>query len=343
MRLLIITQVVDKNHPVLGFFHRWVEFFAKECQSIELVCLESGKFDLPDNVTVHSLGKEKGGGNKIKYLWRFFCLLWRLRRNYDDVFVHMNQIYVILAGPYWRFSGKTIGLWYAHGTKSLSLRIATRLAHHIFSSTRYGFPLHGSAIDKKLTITNQGIDADIFSPREARKDIDLLTIGRLSPSKNLELLLTVLKNLQTNRGVRLTIIGSAATDSDQEYVEKLKEQSDSLGITDLINWVGPVPNEALPGYLQRTKVFIHAGTTGSLDKTLLEPLFSGVPMVTSAEGARCLPLGDWQVASAEEMTQVVRELLQATPTDKITELREFVITNHSLQKLIPRICNTYKK
>jgi len=28
MKLLIITQAVDKNHPVLGFFHRWVEELA---------------------------------------------------------------------------------------------------------------------------------------------------------------------------------------------------------------------------------------------------------------------------------------------------------------------------
>ena len=341
MRLLIITQVVDKNHPVLGFFHRWVEFFARECQSIELICLELGEFDLPDNVIVHSLGKEKGSGNKIKYLWRFFCLLWRLRRSYDHVFVHMNQIYVVLAGLYWRLSGRTIGLWYTHGTSSWSLRMATCLAHHIFSATRYSFPLSGSVIDKKVIVTNHGVDADIFSPRVVQKDIDLLTIGRLSPSKNLELLLTVLKNLQTYKPISLTIIGSAVTDSNQEYVQKLKEQSASLGVADLINWVGAVPNEELPDYLRRTKVFVHASTTGSLDKTLLEPLFVGVPVVTSAAGAKGLPLGDWQVASAEEMTQVVRELLQTTPTDKMAELREFVITNHSLQKLIPRICNSY--
>ena len=129
----------------------------------------------------------------------------------------MNQIYVVLVGLYWRLFGKKIGLWYAHGTNSWSLRVAARLAHHIFSSTRYGFPIFGSAIDKKVIVTNQGIDVDIFSPREVTKDIDLLTIGRLSPSKNLELLLAVLKNLQTDRPIRLTIIGSAATDPDQEY------------------------------------------------------------------------------------------------------------------------------
>ena len=116
-----------------------------------------------------------------------------------------------------------------------------------------------------------------------------------------------------------------------------------MGLTDLIDWVGPVPNEELPNYLRRTKVFVHAGATGSLDKTLLEPLFSGVPMVTSAEGAKCLPLGDWQVASADEMSQVVGQLLKTPPTKKIAQLREFVINNHSLQRLIPKICLSYSQ
>ena len=114
-------------------------------------------------------------------------------------------------------------------------------------------------------------------------------------------------------------------------------------MADLIDWVGAVPNEELPNYLQRTKVFVHASKTGSLDKTLLEALLVGVPVVTSATGAKSLPLDDWQVSSADEMTQVVRELLQTTPTDKMAELREFVIANHSLQHLIPRLCNAYNK
>ena len=170
-------------------------------------------------------------------------------------------------------------------------------------------------VDKKVVVTGHGVDIDQFSPQEAIKDIDLLTVGRLSPSKNLESLLVMLKELQT----------------------------DSLGLTDLINWVGSVPNEKLPDYLSRTKVFIHASKTGSLDKTLLEPLLVGVPVVTSATGAKSLPLGDWRVNSVEEMAQVVGELLKTMPTDKIEELREFVISNHSLQNLIPRICSFYHK
>ncbi len=341
MKLLIITQVIDKDHPILAFFHCWVEVFAKEYESIEVICLQAGEFDFPSNVTVHSLGKESGGGNKIKYLWRFYRLLWQLHHRYDDVFVHMNQIYVILGGLYWRLIGKRIGLWYTHGSAPLTLRIASLLTHHIFSASRDSFLLGGSYIDRKIIVAGHGIDTNLFRPGDTNKDIDLLTVGRLSPSKNLELLLMVLKKLQTDTEVRLTMIGSPALASDQEYVAKLKKQAESLAVADLIDWVGAVPNEELPNYLGRAKVFVHSSRTGSLDKALLEPLAMGVPVVTSAIGAKSLPLGDWQVTEVDEMTEAIRKLLQTLPTKKIERLRDLIINNHNLQNLILRITHVY--
>ena len=120
-------------------------------------------------------------GSKIKYLGNFFRLVWKLRHRYDNVFVHMNPIYVVLAGWYWRFSGKTIGLWYTHGTISYSLRLATWFTNYIFSASRDSFPLRGRLVDKKVIVNGHGIDTDLFSANEgAVKDIDLLTVGRLS-------------------------------------------------------------------------------------------------------------------------------------------------------------------
>ena len=68
MKLLIITQKVDKNDPILGFFHGWVEEFAKNVEKLTVVCLGVGEYDLPQNVQVFSLGK-KIGASKLKYIW----------------------------------------------------------------------------------------------------------------------------------------------------------------------------------------------------------------------------------------------------------------------------------
>src|SRR3989344_1998355 len=121
MKLLIITQKVDKNDPILGFFHAWLNEFAKNLESIIVICLYKGEVNLPNNVKVLPLGKENGV-SRIKYIFNFYKYIWNERKNYDKVFVHMNPIYVILGGFAWSFLGKRIALWYTHKNVDLKLK-----------------------------------------------------------------------------------------------------------------------------------------------------------------------------------------------------------------------------
>jgi hypothetical protein len=59
-KLLILTQKVDKDDGVLGFFHAWIAALAVRFDGITVICLEKGACELPGNVTVLSLGKESG-------------------------------------------------------------------------------------------------------------------------------------------------------------------------------------------------------------------------------------------------------------------------------------------
>ncbi len=96
-KLLILTQAVDTQDPVLGFFHAWIEGLAKHYESVSVICLKEGRHSLPDNVRVYSLGKE-GGRSRLKYVARFYRYSWQLRKEYDSVFVHMNEEYALLGG-----------------------------------------------------------------------------------------------------------------------------------------------------------------------------------------------------------------------------------------------------
>src|SRR3989344_232174 len=118
MRLLIVTQKVDKKDPILGFFHRWIEEFAKNFEKVTVVCLEKGEYNLPTNVKVLSLGKEERR-SKAEYISRFYRYIWQERKNYDAVFVHMNQEYVLLGWKFWKLWGKKIFLWRNHARGSL--------------------------------------------------------------------------------------------------------------------------------------------------------------------------------------------------------------------------------
>jgi len=97
MKLLILTQKVDKNDDILGFFHRWLKEFAGRVEKLTVICLQKGEYDLPENVKVLSLGKERGV-SKLGYVLNLYKYIWVLRAQYGHVFVHMNQEYVLLAG-----------------------------------------------------------------------------------------------------------------------------------------------------------------------------------------------------------------------------------------------------
>ena len=59
MRLLVVTQIVDTNDSNLGFFHAWLQRIAAQVDSMIVLCLKKGEYQLPANVTVLSLGKEQ--------------------------------------------------------------------------------------------------------------------------------------------------------------------------------------------------------------------------------------------------------------------------------------------
>ena len=76
MRLLIITQKVDINDPILGFFHHWIEEFAKTFDKATVICLEKGESNLSPEIKVLSLGKERGR-SKLKYILKFLYYIWK--------------------------------------------------------------------------------------------------------------------------------------------------------------------------------------------------------------------------------------------------------------------------
>ena len=160
MKLLILTQKVDMNDAVLGFFHSWLREFAARFDSIIVVCLEEGKHELPANVRVLSLGKERSGAHKLDYIRCFYRHVWAERGNYDSVFVHMNQEYSILGGPLWKLLGKKSVLWRNHPDGSALTRLAVLLSDKVMCTSPHSF----TARFAKTMIMPVGIDTDFFRP-----------------------------------------------------------------------------------------------------------------------------------------------------------------------------------
>ena len=334
MNLLICTQKIDKDDPILGFFHRWVEEFAKHCEQVIVVCLQKGEYNLPNNVKVLSLGKEEGH-SKIKYLFNFYKYIWQERKNYDSVFVHMNQIYVILGGLLWKLLNKKIGLWYAHGHVPFTLFWAEKLSNIIFTSTASGFNLPS----KKLRIMGQGIDINFFSPAAIKPlpGLQLITTGRLSPVKNIEVLLEAVKQVVSRKNLKLLIIGGPGSTKDEPYINKLKSLVKEYKIESQVEFLGPKKQEELLSYLQQANLFVSASQTGSVDKAILEAMSCGVPVFLANPR---LPLKNVSLyKNSEDLTELILDFSSEKNSPEI--IRQEVVENHSLTNLVTKFIKLY--
>ena len=99
MRLLVFNLATDADDPILGFTTRWIRALAARVDFIQVITMRMGKLDLPDNVQVHSLGKEKGY-SEARRLREFYKILARILREdrVDVCFSHMNPLLPFLPG-----------------------------------------------------------------------------------------------------------------------------------------------------------------------------------------------------------------------------------------------------
>lgn len=354
MRILILTQTVDTTHPILGFFHRWILEFATQCTQVTVVCLQAGTYDVPPNVSVYSLGKEEGKG-RLTYLWRFYTLAWKLRREYDCVFVHMNPEYVVLGAPLWLLLGKRVALWYTHKSVDRKLRMAVRMAHIIFTASKESFRI----ASPKVCVVGHGIDTTLFSPHmrmgSARKNVrrtrnavsaQLLTIGRVTPTKRLDMVLDALSCVCAEGvSAELTIIGAPFAKEDYAYERAFRDTVVKEGYASVVHFGGAMTQEELPHAFHATDVFVHTSETGSLDKVVLEALACGVPVVTTSKAVQAVlpevlqtlqPKGNSSAELADALLRVL--CLSAKERDEISRVgAEWVAREHALPVLITNI------
>lgn len=345
MKLLILTQKVDINDDLLGFFHGWIKELAKYCQKITVVCLGLGEYDLPDNVKALSLGKETNR-SRLKHTINFYKYIWQERRSYDTVFVHMNAEYIILGGLFWRMLGKKVILWYAHGHVPVSLKIAEKLTNTIFTSTKSGCRIES----KKIKVIGQGIDVDRFRPKgqETRngRELRIVIIGRISPVKDYETLIRAVKIL-VGQGVdvRVNIIGGTGLPEHDKYLTELKEMTKRLGLKDIIKFIGPISNKDIVYYLQSADLFVSTSYTGSLDKAIAEAMACELPVLACNE-ALFEVLGDYSKqlmypkGDYEKLAKKIRFIydMEAIQRNEIgKDLRKIVVQKHSLSNFIRKI------
>jgi glycosyltransferase involved in cell wall biosynthesis len=114
----------------------------------------------------------------------------------------------------------------------------------------------------------------------------MLYVGRLSERKNILSIIKALQYVVEKKGmksVRLVLVGKPITQEDELYVETLKEYIFSNNLTDRVVFAGFCPLQELASFYKDCFLHVNFSRTGSMDKTIMEALACGCPVLTDNE------------------------------------------------------------
>lgn len=343
MKLLILTQTVNRNDPALGFFHRWIDEFAKHFESIIVICLEEGAHELPKNVRVLSLGKEKKK-SRLQYIHRFYRFIWNERKNYDSVFVHMNQEYVLLAGMLWKLLGKKIFLWRNHPAGSFLTDLASVFCDGVFCTSKFSF----TAKYKKTEFMPVGVDLENFKSVDSvsRVPQSILFLGRITPVKRPDLLIDALIALRVKfPNITGSIYGNALP-KDEQYFLELKEKVKKAHAENYITFYKGIPNAETVAVYSAHDIFVNLSPSGMYDKTMFEAMACGCLLLASNDNLWGQISDDFIFKQGDfgELTNKLEKLLKNTLVEKVDAVKELgsFTEKHSLKELGKRLFESIK-
>lgn len=289
MRLLIFNLATDLDDVVSGFTTHWIHALAERVDFIHVITMRQGRVELPQNVRVESIGKEKGNG-KLRRVIEFYSLLWRVLRDeqIDICFSHMSPLFTVLGAPVLKAMRVPIATWRdAHPTVTWGLRASHVVSDQMVSSVATIYPYKRDG----HTPMGQGIATEIFSPIDDELPAEppiILCAGRLSPGKCHPTLVSAAALLRQSHSTpfRIVMIGGPAASNDEIYVRSLHAQIKALSLNDLVAIEPAVPMHELPLWYRRCTVHVNMSPTGFGDKVVWEAMSCGKPSLVANEGFR---------------------------------------------------------
>lgn len=184
-----------------------------------------------------------------------------------------------------------------YGTADHVLAVSEGVADSVVERTRVD--------PRRVSVQHNPVEVERIR-REAREAVDhpwldgdhevVLSVGRLTPQKNHEMLLRAFPSVRERRDARLVVAGTGPERDD------LLALAGALGIDDAVSLPGYVENAY--GYMRRASVFALSSRHEGLPTVLIEALACGCPVVSTdcpsgpreiladGEYGRLVPVGD---------------------------------------------------
>lgn len=343
LKLLVVNFQMDERSPVLAWQQAVARELARRCAHVTVLTEHVGAYASAPNLDVravpHRFCRAPLRWVGAKWLAALPIAALARRGRFDACFVHMSHEWVARLWPFLAPAGVPIALWYAHGSAGRRLRLSHRLADRVVTSSPEGFRL----ASEKAVVIGQAIDVDLhrpLPPAEPRDDV--LSVGRIAPRKRVELVVdafAALRDLRPERHFRLRLAGPVLP-GDRDYARRLRERIAAHGLADRVDWLGALDTSDLPALYRSAFAHLNVSRTGSMDKTVLEALACGCPVLTSNEAFRDLLRGHRDLFLADEDPRAIaRRLLDLRERGRPAAgaLRSLVVGRHDLDGWVDRV------
>jgi len=169
-----------------------------------------------------------------------------------------------------------------------------------------------------IDVIPNGVDLERFSPAENTKSPDvlrLLTVGRLSVTKRVEMLIDTVNILNKDGyNVHFTIVGGGQLEQQIRHIVADAKLSDIIDIT------GRIEAEMMPQVYRQNDIFISATMQEGMSNAMLEAMASGLPIVTTrCEGVEELIKDNGfivETAQAKQIADAIKQLADDRQTHK---------------------------
>lgn len=225
--------------------------------------------------------------------------------------------------------------------------IASFFCTKVFCTSKYSY----TAKYKKTVLMPVGVDTNKFVKLESSKvhkvKNSILFLGRISPSKNVDIFVEALGFLK-KQGIdfNANVYGDALP-IDIPYFDKTKSRSQELGLESVLKFHGGVPNHQTPEIYNSHEIFVNLSSSGMYDKTIFEAMACGCLVLASNDNLKGqidnrLVIGDKGPEEVAAQISLISSLSKEDRQEIISGNIKFAET-HSLKELARRLGNLIQK
>ena len=191
-----------------------------------------------------------------------------------------------------------------------------------------------------IDVIPNGVELDRFYPAQGGEEpetLRLLTVGRLSATKRIDMLIDAVDILHKEGGeLCFTIAGGGRLE------HQLREAVSGRDLCGIVKIAGRVDPEKMPQLYRDSDIFISASLQEGMSNAMLEAMASGLPIVTTrCEGLEELIDGNGLIVEQDNSEKIVKAIKQLTDDSRFYKKMAVAARSRAGQFSWPNVAEQY--